>query len=81
MTVDDIINELVGEISIILKTPKFGMQSEQKVDSDVLDAYNYLLNKGYNKQVITDEIIQMVIQKWLDLGLVDVNQKNNEIKG
>lgn len=75
MTIDEIINEIVGEVSIILETPKFGIQSEQKISSDILDAYYYLLNKGYNKHVITREKIEMVIQKWLELGIIDENLK------
>ncbi len=69
MTFDEIINELVGEISIILTTPKYGIQSKQIIDNSIKEAYNYLVNQGYNKCVVTDEDIKKVIKKWKSIKL------------
>lgn len=71
MTMDEIINEIVGEVSILLEAPKFNIQSEQTIDSDVLNSYNFLLNMGYDKHIITDEKIEKAIDRWKNLGLLE----------
>lgn len=63
MSFDDIINEIVGEISIILTTPKYKLQSEQFVPNNVLDAYSFLIDCGYSKYVVSDEMIEKALTK------------------
>ena len=63
MDFSDIINEIVGEISIILATPKYKLQSEQYVPNDVLAAYNFLVECGYSKYVVSDEMIEKALIK------------------
>ena len=70
MDINEIIHEIVGEISIIIEAPKFEIQSEQPINSEVLLAYNFLLKQGYMKHVISSEKIKMVKRKWEDLGLI-----------
>lgn len=70
MDLEEIISEIVGEISIIIHAPKFGIQSSQKISDEVMGAYNFLLECGYTKHVITDEKIGAVVTKWKTLGLV-----------
>lgn len=63
MSIDDVINEIVGEISIILKAPKYKVQSVQPIDEDIFEAYHFLINAGYTKHVITDEKLQSIVDK------------------
>lgn len=71
MDINEIIHEIVGEISIIIEAPKFDIQSEQPIDNRVLIAYDFLLKQGYTKHVISYEKIEMVKRKWEDLGLIN----------
>lgn len=71
MDINEIIHEIVGEISIIIEAPKFEIQSEQPINNRVLLAYNFLLKQGYTKHVISSEKIEMVKRKWEDLGLIN----------
>lgn len=52
MDVNEIIHEIVGEISIILEAPKFGIQSEQPISNEVLFAYEFLLRQGYQSMLL-----------------------------
>ena len=63
MTFDDIVNELVGEISIILTAPKYGIQSEQIMDDDINAAYQYLIDNGYTKYLVSDENIKKLVKE------------------
>lgn len=71
MDINEIIHEIVGEISIIIEAPKFDIQSEQPIDNRVLIAYDFLLKQGYTKYIISSEKIEMVKRKWEDLGLIN----------
>ena len=70
MDVDEIINELVGEISNILEASKYNLLSNKELGDDVLEAYKYLINVGYSKYLITEEKIQYVMNRWSQLGLI-----------
>ena len=70
MDLEEIISEIVGEISIIIDAPKFGIQSNQEISDEVMDAYKFLVERGYIKHLITDEKIGAVVTKWKTLGLV-----------
>lgn len=69
MSIDDIIQELVGEINIILEAPKFQIQSTQIVPNEILKSYYLLLDMGYTKHIITDKKIEKVLNRWKKLGL------------
>ncbi|MCM1052508.1 MAG: YdcF family protein [Ruminococcus sp.] len=69
MSIDDIINELVGEININLIAPKYGLQSYEEIPKNVLESYTRLLNKGYSRYIINDEIINSVLKSWETRGL------------
>ncbi len=69
MTATDVINELVGEININLIAPNYGLQTYEEIPKNVLDSYKRLLNKGYNRYVVNDEIISSVIKSWENRGL------------
>lgn len=50
-TLDQIINEIVGEI-YMLKHYKLFNLSKSKIDDDILNAYKFLKKKGYRKYII-----------------------------
>lgn len=81
MNVEEIIHEIVGEISIIITAPKFHLQSEQIVPTSVINAYYFLLKNGYNKHVITDEKIEKVIAKWKQLGIITSQETQTKYFG
>ena len=58
MKVEDVINEMVGEISLIIKAPKYGLQSEEKLPTKVIDSYNKIVASGYNKFFYSDDIVK-----------------------
>lgn len=58
MKVEDVINEMVGEISLIIKAPKYGLQSEEKLPTKVIDSYNKIVTSGYNKYFYSDDIVK-----------------------
>ena len=63
MTFDDIINELVGEISIILSAPNYDLQSPQSMDDKVKKAYLFLIEKGYTRYVVREEDMKKILNK------------------
>ena len=73
MNLDEIINEMVGEISIIMEAPKYNLQSFQPMSKDVLSAYNFLLDKGYTKYIVTSKKIEFIIKRWSELGIIKSN--------
>lgn len=50
-TLDQIINEIVGEIYMIKHYKLFNL-SKSQIDDDILNAYKYLKKKGYRKYII-----------------------------
>lgn len=70
MTLDDIINEITGEVSIIISTPKYNLQSPQPINEAVLNAYKQLLNEGYDKYIITQEEIEIILKRLGTLGIL-----------
>lgn len=58
MSLSEIINELVGEINNILNTPKYGIQSKQEINDEVIIAYQYLLENHYNKYLLSEEKVK-----------------------
>jgi uncharacterized SAM-binding protein YcdF (DUF218 family) len=48
---DKTINSMVGELYKVIEYPKSSLMVDQIIPEDVMTAYNYLLSKGYNKDV------------------------------
>lgn len=53
VTVDDMVNALVGDIQRFEVYYKKGFQVYVEVPNEVLDAYNYLIKAGFNKYLIS----------------------------
>ncbi len=49
---DTVINFLVGDLQRIREYPKKGFQIQQEIPGDVLEAYEYLIKKGYTQRMI-----------------------------
>lgn len=62
MKTEDVINEMVGEVNLITKTPKFGLQSKQFVSEEVMNSYKRIIDSGYNKYNYSDEAIIKFIE-------------------
>jgi hypothetical protein len=45
---------MVGDMQRIIEYPKRGYQVEQEVPRDVLKAYDFLIQAGYDKQLINE---------------------------
>lgn len=58
MNVEDVINEMVGEITLIIKAPKYGLQSKEEIPTKVIDSYNKIVDSGYNKYFYSDDIVK-----------------------
>lgn len=52
MNEEGVINSLVGDIQRVKEYPKKGFQIEQEIPKDVLEAYEYLIGRGYTKRLI-----------------------------
>ncbi|MEQ6118153.1 YdcF family protein [Reichenbachiella sp. MALMAid0571] len=49
---EDLINEMVGDIQRIVEYPKKGFQSEQYMPEDIKQAYQNLIDLGYDKHIM-----------------------------
>ena len=58
MNVEDVINEMVGEISLISKTPQYGLQSEEQIPDEVIKSQNKIVAAGYNKYFYSDDTVK-----------------------
>lgn len=71
MNVEDVIDEMVGEISLIMKAPKYGMQSEEQIPTKVIKSYNNIVASGYNKYCYSDDVLKrgkdLMIEKRISL--------------
>ena len=75
MSVDDVINEIVAEVNIALVAPKYGVQSAESLSEAVLLSYQNLINAGYNRYLIDDEVIKAFLKKWeYDEALINPGQ-------
>lgn len=64
MSLDDVINEVVAEINIGLIAPSYGLQQVDEIPEAVLDCYNRLCQAGYNRYLISEEVIKKTLTKW-----------------
>lgn len=51
---DDVINIMVGDLQRIREYPKRGFQIEQHIPDEVWNAFNELVELGYNKHLVKD---------------------------
>ena len=58
MKLEDVMNEMVGEISLISMTPLYGLQSKQQIPDEVIQSYHNLIDLGYDKYVYKEETIK-----------------------
>lgn len=66
MTAEDAINEMIGEINLIIKTPKYGLQSVQEIPNEVLDSYKRIVDLGYNKYYYSDNEVEFFAKNFVD---------------
>ncbi len=52
ITLDKVINIMVGDLQRILEYPSMGFQIPQTVPEEVLEAYKFLVNAGYTSRLI-----------------------------
>lgn len=64
MIVEDAINEMIGEISLMIKAPRYGLQSVQEIPNEVLDSYNKMVALGYNKYFYSDSDVYSIAQNF-----------------
>lgn len=69
MKVEDVINELVGEINLIIITPQYGLQSYQQIPNEVVASYKKLISLGFNKYVYDDKKVKdfknKMTERWI----------------
>lgn len=58
MKIEDVANEMVGEIKLMLIAPKFELQSEQVVPVEVIKATEKIIRAGFDKYDYTDEVVK-----------------------
>ena len=51
---DNVVNIMVGDLQRIIEYPKLGYQIEQEVPDEVMQAYQALIESGYDKHLIKD---------------------------
>lgn len=69
----DIINEIVAEININIKAPKYNFQIEQLIPQNVINNFDKLVEKGFRKYLISDEILEKKQKEFLKyLKIYDV---------
>ena len=58
MSVEDTINEMVGEMSLIIRAPKYGLQSAQEVPEKVMNSFRRIVAFGYDKYNRSDNFVR-----------------------
>ena len=74
MKVEDVMNEMVGEISLIAMAPLYGLQSKQQIPDEVMQSYHNLIALGYDKYVYKEETIKKAKNSMIEKEL-DINDK------
>lgn len=62
----EIVNEIVAEIDILKKVPQFKLQIYQEIPRQIESIYQNMVRHGFNKYVITEEVIRKLILKLKD---------------
>lgn len=58
-----IVNEIVAEIDILKKVPQLKLQIYQEIPKQIENIYQNLLKKGFNKYILTEDVIRKFILK------------------
>ena len=74
MNVEDIVNEMIGEISLILKIPEYGFQSKENVPTEVLDSFSRIVAAGYDKYYYSDDHIRNIYESMVKKR-ININKK------
>ncbi len=73
MNVEDVVNEMIGEISLIKIAPLYGLQSKQEIPDEVMESWRNLIALGYNKYAYSNETVKgfkdKMIEKRINLKL------------
>ena len=77
MKIEDVINEMVGEISLIRLTPSYGLQSKQQIPDEVMQSYHHLVEMGYNQYNYKEKTVRSFIDVMIKKGL---EQEKNEME-
>lgn len=72
MSESQVIYELIGEISNIIETARFGLLRKIDIDPNVLKSYEFLISKGYDKYIITQTKIDLALKKWKEENLLEI---------
>lgn len=71
--VKNIISIIVGDIQRIIIFPQLGWQVENDVPEEIVDAYYFLKQQGFDKYIFDKEQIQNLINKH---GLIEQKEAN-----
>lgn len=74
MKVEDFINELIGEISLLMLAPKYNLESVQIIPDSVMQSYKKIVAAGYNKYVYQDEMLKEYVEN-LNKKIMNVSKK------
>lgn len=67
------ISVIVGDIQRLIIFPQLGWQTENKVPKEVINAYEVLKNKKYDKYIFKEEEIEELIKKY---GIIEEKSAN-----
>ena len=73
MNVEDVVNEMIGEISLIKIAPLYGLQSKQEIPDEVMESWRNLIDLGYNKYAYSNETVRGFKDKMIEKR---INLKN-----
>lgn len=59
----EIVSEIVAEINIIKKTPKFKLQIYQEIPNQIETIYQNMIEEGFDKYLLTEEVIKKAVLK------------------
>ncbi len=70
------ISSIVGDIQRLIVYPQFGFQTKEDVPKNIIESYNYLKKKGYNKFILNKDDIDNLIKENGIIVKGDVNYFN-----
>lgn len=69
----DIISTIVGDVQRMIIYPQFGWQVECDVPEEVISAYRYLKDMGFDKYIFSEQEIKNMISLY---GIIDMQKEN-----
>lgn len=67
MNIEDVVNEMIGEIRLIRLAPKFGWQSFETIPVKVLQSYHNIIRAGYIKDVYDEGRLEKYNERLRDI--------------